>query len=207
MSKLVWGPGAMLAPVPPVMVTCGSMEHPNVLTIGWTGILNTIPSTTYISVRPERFSFPLIKESGEFVINLTTRELVRAADFCGVRSGKDLDKFVCCGLTPEPATQVSAPMLAQSPVNIECRVKQEIPLGSHHMFIAEIVAVNIDEKLIDRQGRLRLDQCGLAAYAHGAYYALGEKLGTFGFSVAKKKKKRPAKAGKPPAGRTSENKK
>ena len=188
MSKQVWKPGTMVSPVPPVMVSCGSLEKPNILTIAWTGIVNTIPAMTYISVRPERYSYPLIKESGEFVINLTTRNLTWAADYCGVKSGADTDKFAACKLTPEAASQVGAPLIKESPVNIECRVKQVIPLGSHDMFLAQIVAVNVDEALVDQSGKLHLDKSGLVAYSHGEYFALGEKLGTFGYSVRKKPK-------------------
>ena len=192
MGKQVWKPGTMVSPVPPVMVSCGSLEKPNILTIAWTGIVNTIPAMTYISVRPQRFSYPLIKESGEFIINLTTRALTWAADYCGVKSGADTDKFSACKLTPAPASQVGAPLIKESPVNIECRVKQVIPLGSHDMFLAEIVAVNVDEVLVDQNGKLHLDQSGLVAYSHGEYFALGEKLGSFGYSVRKKPKNNPA---------------
>lgn len=188
MGKQVWKPGTMVSPVPPVMVSCGSLEKPNILTIAWTGIVNTIPAMTYISVRPQRFSYPLIQESGEFVINLTTQGLTWAADYCGVKSGANTDKFAACKLTAEPASQVSAPLIKESPVNIECRVKQVIPLGSHDMFLAEIVAVNVDETLVDQNGKLHLDKSKLVAYSHGEYFALGEKLGTFGYSVRKKPK-------------------
>lgn len=189
MSKLVWKPGALLAPVPPALVSCGTMDHPNILTVGWTGIVNTNPAMTYISVRPQRYSYDLIKESGEFVINLTTTDLVRAADFCGVRSGKTLDKFSVCSLTAEKASQVAAPMIAESPLSIECRVKSVTPLGTHDMFLAEILAVNVDASLVDSSGRLDLAKANLAAYAHGEYFALGRRLGTFGFSVKKPVKK------------------
>lgn len=189
MSKLVWKPGTLLAPVPPALVSCGTMEHPNALTIGWTGIVNTNPAMTYISVRPERYSYGLIKESGEFVINLTTSALVRTADYCGVRSGRDLDKFSVCGLTAEKASQVSAPMIAESPLSIECRVKSVTSLGTHDMFLAEILAVNVDPSLVDKNGRLDLGRCGLAAYAHGEYFELGKRIGTFGYSVKKPAKK------------------
>ncbi len=192
-AKLSWKGGALLGPLPPALVTCGTMEHPNVLTVAWTGIINTIPSRAYISVRPSRYSYPLIRDSGEFVINLTTAQLVRAADFCGVRSGRDCDKFALCGLTPEPSTQVACPQLAQSPVSLECRVIQVIPLGSHDMFLADIVAVNVDPQYVDAEGKLCLDRCGLAAYAHGEYFELGRKLGSFGYSVRKKKKHPKAK--------------
>lgn len=188
MSKITWKGGALLAPLPPAIVTCGNMEKPNALTIGWTGILNTHPPKTYISVRPSRYSYEMIKNSGEFVINLTTEALTRAADFCGVRSGKDVDKFAVCGITAEESTEVSAPSLAESPLSLECRVTDVIPLGSHDMFMADIVAVTVKEELISADGKLRLDKSGLVAYAHGEYYALGKKLGFFGFSVQKKKK-------------------
>ncbi|MEG2596967.1 MAG: flavin reductase family protein [Oscillospiraceae bacterium] len=186
MSKQVWKPGTLVSPVPPVMVSCGTMEHPNVLTIAWTGIVNTTPAMTYISVRPQRYSHLIIKESGEFVINLTTQKLVRTADFCGVKSGADIDKFAVCKLTAEKASIVKAPMILESPMSIECRVKQIISFGTHDMFLAEIVAVNVDDSLLDKNGKLHLDQSGLVAYSHGEYFALGEKLGSFGYSVRKK---------------------
>lgn len=190
MNKQVWKPGALLAPVPPVMVTCGSGEHMNIITIGWTGIVNTHPAKTYISVRPERHSYPLIVEGGEFAINLTTAELTRAADFCGVRSGRDVDKFAACSLTPEAASQIACPIIGESPLSLECRVDRVIPLGSHHMILADIVAVDVAEKLIDESGRLCLERCDLVAYAHGAYHLLGKNIGHFGFSVRKKSKKK-----------------
>lgn len=162
-------------------------EKINALTIGWTGIINSHPPKTYISVRPSRYSYEMIKKSGEFVINLTTEELVRAADFCGVRSGKDMDKLEVCGLHTERASRVSVPLLSESPVSLECRVTDVVPLGSHDMFVADIVAVDVDEALIDGDGRLMLERAHLIAYAHGDYYALGRRLGDFGFSVRKKK--------------------
>jgi len=198
MAKVTWGGGALIAPVPPVLVSCGTMEHPNVLTIGWTGILNTIPPKTYISVRPERFSYPLIKENGCFVINLPTSRLVRAVDFCGVRSGRDMNKFEVCKLTPVAATKIDCPMVAESPLSLECKVTDEIALGSHHMFMADIVAVNVEEALLDSAGKLHLDKANLLAYAHGEYFELGKKVGSFGYSVRKKPitKGRPAYKGK-----------
>lgn len=192
--KQVWKPGTLLAPVPAALVSCGTLEHPNALTIAWTGIVNSSPAMTYISVRPERYSYELIRQSGEFVINLTTKSLVRAADFCGVRSGRDHDKFALCHLTPEPAELVSAPLIAESPLSLECRVQQILPLGSHHLFLAEILAVRVEESLIGADGKLRLDRAGLIAYTHGEYFALGEQLGSFGYSVRKKTKKRRAPA-------------
>ncbi|MEG2204525.1 MAG: flavin reductase family protein, partial [Oscillospiraceae bacterium] len=155
-------------------------------TVAWTGILNTQPPKTYISLRPQRHSYPIIKESGEFVLNLTTTALVRAVDFCGVRSGADTDKFALCSLTAEPSDQIGAPRIAQCPLSLECRVTQVIPLGTHDMFLADIVAIAVDEALIDPSGKLRLDRAGLLAYAHGSYYGLGKHLGDFGFSVRKR---------------------
>ncbi len=188
MSKISWKGGALTAPIPPALVTCSDGEHDNVLTVAWTGITCTQPPKTYISVRPSRFSYNIIKESGCFVINLTTDSLVRAADTCGVRSGKDVDKFSLCGLEKEPAFHVACPLIAQSPLSLECRVEKIIPLGSHDMILADIVGVDVDEALIDGAGKLRLDKAGLCAFAHGEYFAMGKKLGFFGFSVKKKKK-------------------
>lgn len=189
MSKITWKGGALVAPVPPAMVTCGEGENANIITIAWTGIINTHPPKTYISVRPTRHSYGLIKDSGEFVINLTPSKLVRAADFCGIHTGKKVKKFERCGLHPEPASEVRCPLLAESPMSLECRVTDVIELGSHHMFLADIVAVDVDETLLDGEGKLHLDRGGLAAFAHGEYFELGKKIGTFGFSVKKKKKK------------------
>ena len=193
MAKVKWRGGAMLAPVPPTMVTCSHGGKDNVFTVAWTGITNTIPAKTYISVRPSRHSYKLIKESGEFAINLTTTSLVRAADFCGVHTGAKIDKFERCQLSKEPACEIGCPILSDSPLVLECRVTDVIPLGSHDMFLADIVAVDVDESLIDPEGKLHLDRAGLVAYAHGTYFELGKKIGTFGFSVAKKKKKQHSK--------------
>lgn len=204
MSKQSWKPGALLAPVPAAMVTCGTVENPKVLTIAWTGIINTIPAMTYISVRPQRNSYETIKSTGEFVINLTTKALCRAADYCGVKSGADTDKFRDMNLTAEPASQISAPLLGESPLSLECRVVEVKELGSHHMFLAEIVAVDVDEALLDRNGKLDLGKANMIAYAHGDYYALGERLGDFGFSV--RKKKTPAKK-RPPRGASDKTRK
>lgn len=187
MVKTVWKPGTMLYPLPPVMVTCGTVEKPNVLTIAWTGIINSEPAMTYISVRPSRFSYDIIKETKEFVINLSTEKMLKAVDFCGVKSGKDTDKLKETGLTVLPAENIKAPIIEQSPLSLECRVTEIKPLGSHDMFLAEIIAVHVDEKLLDANGRFELEKSGLIAFCHGAYYALGKKLGTFGFSVEKKK--------------------
>ena len=191
MAKLKWKGGALVAPVPPAMVSCGNDADgtANIITIAWTGIVNTVPPKTYISVRPSRHSYNLIKNSGEFVINLTPASLVKKADFCGIYTGAKVNKFEKCGLTKEKASEVSCPLIAESPLSLECRVTDIIPLGSHDMFLADIVAVDVDENLIDAGGKLRLDKAGLAAFAHGEYFSLGAKLGDFGFSVKKKKKK------------------
>lgn len=191
MAKVVWRGGAMLAPVPPALVTCSDGERDNVLTVAWTGITNTIPPKTYVSIRPSRHSYAMIRKSGEFVINLTTESLLRAADFCGVHTGAKVDKFARCHLTRETASQVACPLLAESPLSLECRVTDVISLGSHDMFLADIVAVDVDEALLDSGGKLHLERAGLVAYAHGDYFALGKRLGNFGFSVAKKKKNPP----------------
>ena len=191
MSKQFWKGSALLAPVPAALVSCGTVDQPNVLTIGWTGIACTHPPMTYISVRPERFSHDIIRDSGEFVINLTTSAMVKATDFCGVKSGRDVNKFEACGFHAAPAVRVGAPLIEECPVSLECRVTESKLLGSHTMFLAEIVGVDVDEKFIDSKGKLNLQQCGLAAFAHGEYFALGRKLGDFGFSVRKKKKHRP----------------
>lgn len=192
MSKITWKGGALVAPVPPCMVTCGSGESANIITIAWTGILNTVPPKTYISVRPGRHSYALIRESGEFVINLTPAALVKQADWCGIHTGKKVNKFEKCGLHPEPASQVACPLLAESPLSLECRVTDVISLGSHDMFIADVVAVDVDESLIDSTGKLHLERAGLAAFAHGDYFELGKKIGNFGFSVRKKNTKKPS---------------
>lgn len=195
-TKESWKGSVITSPLPPTMVTCGSIEKPNIFTVAWTGILNTQPPVTYISVRPERYSYELIKESEEFVINLTTEQLIRAVDYCGVKSGRKVDKFKEMNLSAEKASKVSAPILAESPVNIECKVRDVIELGTHHMFMADIVAIDAATELLDENGRLALDKANLLAYAHGEYFALGKKLGTFGFSVRKKKKNRKGKNGR-----------
>lgn len=193
MAKIKWRGGALLGPVPPVMVSCGDMEKSNIVTVAWTGILNTIPPKTYISLRPSRYSYEIIKEKGEFVINLTTAELVRAADSCGVYTGRKVDKFAKYALTKTEAFEVSAPVIGESPLSLECKVTDVVPLGSHDMFIADIVAVDVDEALLDKEGKLHLDRAHLAAFAHGEYFELGKRIGTFGFSVKKKKKPQGAK--------------
>lgn len=193
MSKQVWKPSTLLAPTPAALVTCGTLEHPNILTIAWTGIINSSPAMTYISVRPERFSHHLIEESGEFCINLTTDDLARAADYCGVRSGKNTDKFKDMKLTPLAASAVSAPILAQSPLSLECKVVEVKHLGSHDMFIAEIVAVDVEDKYVDDSGKLNLRQSGIIFYSHGEYFSQGKKIGQMGYTVKKKRPKTPDK--------------
>lgn len=189
MSKQVWRGSTLLNPGPAVLVSCGTLEKPNLITIGWCGTVCTRPSMVSISIRPERYSYDLIKKSGEFVINLTTRALLYATDWCGVKSGRNFDKFACCGLTAIPGTKVNAPLLAESPLNMECRVTNIIPLGSHDLFLAEVVACDVEESMLDKKGKLCLDRADLIAYSHGEYIALGKTLGTFGFSVRKKPRK------------------
>ena len=187
MAKVAWKGGTLLAPVPPALVTCSDGTQDNVLTVAWTGITCTHPPMTYISLRPSRYSYEIIEKSGEFVINMTTTAICRQVDFCGVKSGRELDKLKACGLHVAAARGVSAPLLEESPLSLSCVVKQKIPLGTHDMFLAEIVSVAADEKYIDSKGKLNLQQSGLAAYAHGEYFALGRKVGSFGYSVKKKK--------------------
>ena len=188
MEKVSWKGGALLAPLPAVMVSSGTVEKPNVMTVAWTGIINTQPSKTYISVRKSRYSYDLIKNSGSFVINLVPSTLVKACDFCGVRSGKDTDKFKVCNLTAEASFSVDAPSIAECPLSLECRVTEIIELGSHDMFLADIVSVAVKQDLIDQNGRLALEKAGLLAYVHGEYFTLGKKIGSFGYSVKKKRK-------------------
>ena len=195
--KQSWNPGTMIYPLPAVLVSCGETpEEYNVFTVAWTGTVCTNPPMCYISVRPERHSYEIIKRTGEFVINLTTRRLARATDWCGVRSGKDYDKFSQMGLTATAAAVVAAPVVEESPVAIECRVKQIIPLGSHDMFLADVVNVLVDEEYIDAEsGRLDLQRAEPITYCHGEYFSLGEVIGHFGWSVRKKpRKKNNAKA-------------
>ena len=185
MTKITWKPGTMLSPLPPVLVSCGTMDKPNVLTVAWTGIICSEPTLTYVSIRPSRYSYEIIKKTGEFVLNLPTWQMVSAVDFCGVRSGKDVDKIKETGLTIKPCSQVSAPQIEESPVSIECKVKSITPYGTHDMFLAEVVAVNVDDKYVDEKGALDLEKAGIIAFAHGKYYTLGRNLGSFGFSVNK----------------------
>ena len=190
MSKVTWKSGTFLYPLPAVMVSCGNMEKSNIITVAWTGILNTNPAMVYISVRPTRYSYNLIKESGEFVINLTTKDLAYATDWCGVKTGAKVDKFAEMHLTKEKAKFVKCPMIKESPVSVECKVKEIKELGSHHMFVAEVLAINADEKYIDEKGAFDISKCDLIAYSNGNYYSLGKKIGRFGFSVQKNKKKK-----------------
>lgn len=188
MSKVTWKGGTLLAPVPPALVSCAYGGRDNLITVAWTGIVNSEPPKTYISVRPERFSYNLIKESGEFVINLPSSHIIRSIDFCGCRSGRELDKFEACGLHRQAASAVGCPLVEESPVSLECRVTDVVELGSHHMFLADIAAVDVDEQYIDEKGRLHMERCSLAAYVHGQYFALGKKIGSFGYSVKKRRK-------------------
>jgi flavin reductase (DIM6/NTAB) family NADH-FMN oxidoreductase RutF len=188
-TKQTWKGSVITSPVPPTLVSCAYGDIKNVFTVAWTGILCTQPPVTYISVRPERFSYELISKSKEFVINLATQEMVRAVDICGVKSGRKVDKFELTGLSTDSASKVTAPIIVQSPVNIECRVRETVKLGTHDMFIADIIALDIANELIDENGRLALEKAGLLAYSHGEYFGLGKKLGSFGYSVRKKKKK------------------
>lgn len=189
MAKRVWKPGTFIYPIPAVLVTSGNMENSNILTVAWTGILNTNPAMVYISVRPERYSYNLIKENKEFAINLTTEKLVFATDWCGVRSGAKYDKFKEMKLTKEKANFIKAPLIKESPVSIECKVIKEENLGSHTLFTAEVLSIDADEQYFDEKGAFDISKCKLIAYANGNYYSLGKKLGKFGYSVAKKKKK------------------
>lgn len=189
MSKVTWKPGTFLYPLPAVMVSCGTMENSNIITVAWTGILNTDPAMCYISVRPTRHSYNMIKESGEFVINLTTKDLAYATDWCGVKTGAKVDKFKEMHLTKEKAKFVKCPMIKESPVSVECKVKEIRELGSHHMFVAEILGINADEKYINESGAFDISKCDLIAYSNGNYYSMGKKIGKFGFSVQKNKKR------------------
>ena len=190
MAKVTWKGSALLAPLPPVMVTCGEGDTANIITVAWAGIINTHPPRVSISVRPVRHSYKLIKESGEFVINLTPASLIAAADYCGMYTGAKVDKFTATGLHKEAADVVACPMIAECPLCLECKVIDVIPQGTHDLFLAEVVATHVDDALLDEQGKLCLDRAGLAAFAHGAYYALGGEIGRFGFSVTKENKRK-----------------
>ena len=177
--------GALVAPVPAVMVSCGEMEKPNIITIAWCGIINTSPAKTYISVRPERHSYGLIKENGKFVINLVPRNLAKTADYCGMYTGKKVNKFQKCSLTAIPSDKLGAPMIEECPINLECKVTEIVPLGTHDMFIADIVGVSVDERLFEGD-KICINRAHLCAYAHGEYYELGNRIGKFGFSVKRR---------------------
>lgn len=191
MGKELWKPGNMLYPLPAVMVSVADKEgKANIITVAWAGTICTNPPMVSISVRPERYSYSMMKETGEFVLNLTTKELVYATDYCGVKSGRDVDKFKELGLTPVPADQVKAPLIGESPVNIECKVREVKPLGSHDMFLADVVAVHADDRYMDENHRFHLEKADPIVYSHGTYYTCGEVLGTFGFSVRKPPRQR-----------------
>lgn len=185
-NKVRWKAGNMIYPLPAAMVSCGNEEIANIVTVGWTGTICTNPAMTYISLRPSRYSYDLIKASGYFVINLTTEALLKATDFCGVRSGRDHDKFKEMGLTVERDEETGCPMILESPVSVVCETVEIKELGSHHMFIANVKSVYIDESYMDEKGKFQLNETGLIAYSHGSYLAIGEELGTFGYSVRKK---------------------
>jgi len=186
MARETWKPGTFVYPVPAILVTCGDENRSNIFTVAWTGTICTDPAMTYISVRKERYSYDIIKETGEFCINLTTKDLAYATDYCGVKSGRKEDKFEKLGLTKEKASLINSPMIKESPVTIECKVEEIKELGSHDMFLAKVVAINVDSKYIDETGKFDMEKCELMAYSHGGYYTLGDCLGRFGFSVKKK---------------------
>ena len=191
MARQTWKPGNMLYPLPVVMVSCKRKdERPNIITVAWAGTICTNPAMLSISVKPERYSYDIIKESGEFVVNLVTKDMAYETDFCGVKSGKDIDKFKELGLKEAESKIVKVPGIDKSPVNIECKVVEVKELGSHSMFIAKVVSVNVNEALIDETGRFNLNQADLLTYSHGEYYSLGKKVGTFGYSVKRKKNKK-----------------
>jgi len=187
--KTKFPPATLLAPLPVVLVGCGGVEHyrRNLITVAWTGIVNSAPAMLSISVRPERYSYRILSAIGDFTVNVPRAEMASAVDHCGVVSGHDEDKFAAMHLTPVAAETVSAPLVAECPLSLECRTVQRIPLGSHELFLAKILAVQVDSSLVDEQGKFHLEQAGLLGYAHGAYYTLGEELGKFGFSVRRKK--------------------
>ena len=187
MERVKWRGSTLLSPVPAALVTVGAGEEANVLTVAWCGIVCSQPPVTYISVRPERHSYGLLKAGGEFVIHLTNRALCHATDYCGVYTGAKVNKFERCHLTRIPSTEVAPPTIAEAPVALECRVRRVEPLGTHDMFLADIVAVTVREELLDEKGKLCLERADLIAYSHGAYYALGKQLGSFGFSAARRR--------------------
>lgn len=196
MAKISWRPGTLMAPLPPVLVSCGTMENPNVMTAAWTGVLCSDPVLVYVSLRPSRYSHEIISQTKEFVINLPTAALAKQVDMCGVKSGRTVNKFELTGLTAAPCSKIAAPQVAESPISLECRVLEIKRLGTedkpatHDMFLAEVLSVNVDEEYLDENNALHLEKAGLLAYAHGFYYALGKQLGKFGWSVEKNATKR-----------------
>ena len=192
LSKQIWKGGALLAPLPAVLVTSGDMEKSNVCTVAWTGIVNTVPPKTYISRRKSRYSYELIEQTGEFVINLTTADMVKKTDYCGIFTGRKVDKWEKCAFTKVAASEVAAPVIGEAPLSLECRVTGMTELGTHVLILADVLATDVDDRLVDADGKLDLGKAGLAAYAHGEYFALGKSLGKFGFSAAKKKNRRTA---------------
>ena len=186
MSKIQFKPSTMLGPLPAVMVSCGDMQNSNIITIAWVGIACSQPTRVYISVRPDRYSHHIIKETGEYVINLTSERLLAACDYCGIRSGRDVDKFAEMKLTKQAGSVVSAPMIAESPVSLECKVFDVISLGSHDMFLADVVAVHADESIVDESGKIDFALAHLVNYQHGDYYRCGRQLGRFGFAAQRK---------------------
>ncbi len=191
MSKIHWKPGAMIYPIPAVMVSCGhTPEEYNIITIAWTGTINSDPPLCYISVRPSRYSYDIIRRTGEFVINLTTEKLARATDWCGCRSGRKYNKWEKMNLTPAPASMVKAPVIKESPVNIECRVINIMELGSHHAFLSEVVGVSVDEEYFNEENAFSFAEAKPLIYSHGHYFGMGKMIGKFGWSVQKKKKKK-----------------
>lgn len=203
MAKQAWKGGNMLYPLPAVMVSCtNEAGERDIVTVAWAGTVCTNPPMLSISLRPERHSYHIVRESGEFVVNLVTARLQRACDWCGVRSGRDFDKWAECGLTPAPtATLGLAPAIEESPVSIECRVRDVLELGSHHLFLADVTAVQVEEGLLDARGRLDLGRAGLTAYSHGEYFELGRRIGSFGYSVRKDRPRQgPRRGGRPRQG-------
>jgi flavin reductase (DIM6/NTAB) family NADH-FMN oxidoreductase RutF len=193
-EKQSWKPGNVLCPAPPVLVSCGGTEgwKPNLITIAWAGNVCSDPPMLSISVRPGRYSHEIIRTTREFVVNVPSLKQARAVDWCGVVSGRDEDKFAGAGLTPAPALKVCPPIVLECPLNIECRVKESLELGTHTMFVAEVVAVQVSADLVDAKGRLRLEKCGLLAFAHGEYFVLGRRIGGFGYSVRKRTRRAPS---------------
>ena len=180
MSKIIWKGSPLLAPVPPVLVSCSDGERKNIITVAWTGIISSDPPRTYISVRPERYSYDIIKKSGEFAVNICSSYMARAVDLCGVRSGRDIDKFEKCGFTAVKGAEISSPIISEVPISLECKVFDIISSGSHDVFLADIVAVDVNDDLVDENGKMHLEKASLLSYIHGSYFAQGKKIGSFG---------------------------